>query len=48
MIYKFHTGRVIEKRGIKNEGWSHDVDENKQFNFLGHDMYENKGTCAPG
>jgi hypothetical protein len=55
------TIRVREKRGIKNEGWSHDiienkgranrqigwshdVDENKQLNYLGHDIYENKGT----
>ena len=35
---------VREKRGIKNEGKSHDVDENTQLNLLGHDMYEKTGT----
>jgi len=40
------TIRVQEKRGIKNEGWSHDVIEkkgrvNRQIGWS-HDVYENK------
>ena len=40
------TIRVQEKRGIKNEGWSHDVIEKKgRVNIQigwSHDVYENK------
>jgi hypothetical protein len=46
MIYQFSPGRAAEKRGIKNEGWSHDVIENKgrvkgHFGWS-HDVDENK------
>ena len=44
--YQGRSHDVTENKGRANRqiGWSHDVDENKQLNFLGHDIYENKGT----
>jgi len=52
MIYQFSPGRVPQKRGIKNEGWSNDVIEkkgrvNRQIGWS-HDVDENKQLTILG